>query len=128
CSTPSSTRGSAMARPAVAVTPDESLLGKATGNQTVRRLLRSPSAVAGLTIVVLLVLAGVLAPLLTPYDPEQQNLRAVLQAPTWTHPLGTDQLGRDILARILFGARLTLFIGAFAVAVGVVVGVPLGVI
>jgi len=110
------------------VTPDESLLGKATGNQTVRRLLRSPSAVAGLTIVVLLVLAGVLAPLLTPYDPEQQNLRAVLQAPTWTHPLGTDQLGRDILARILFGARLTLFIGAFAVAVGVVVGVPLGVI
>ena len=117
-----------MARPAVAVTPDESLLGKATGNQTVRRLLRSPSAVAGLTIVVLLVLAGVLAPLLTPYDPEQQNLRAVLQAPTWTHPLGTDQLGRDILARILFGARLTLFIGAFAVAVGVVVGVPLGVI
>ncbi len=97
-------------------------------NQTLRRLLKSPSAMLGLAIVALLVLAGVLAPLLTPYDPEQQNLRAVLQAPSLTHPLGTDQLGRDILARILFGARLTLFIGAFAVAVGVVIGVPLGVI
>src|SRR5690606_3686315 len=83
-------------------------------------------AVTGAVLVGLLVLAGVLAPWLTPYDPVRQDLRAVLQAPSAAHPLGTDQLGRDILARILHGARLTLSIGAFAVAVGLVVGVPLG--
>lgn len=92
------------------------------------RLLRNPSAVVGLTIVVLLLLAALAAPLLTPFDPVKQNLRAVLQAPSSVHPLGTDQLGRDILARILYGARLTLFIGVVAVGVGMAVGVPLGVI
>lgn len=98
------------------------------GSDTVRRLLRSPSAVAGMIIVTLLLLAAIFAPLLTPYDPVKQSLREVLQAPSATHPLGTDQLGRDILARILYGARLTLFIGAFAVGVGMLIGVPLGVI
>ncbi|HEX7022092.1 MAG TPA: ABC transporter permease [Trueperaceae bacterium] len=95
---------------------------------TLRQLARTPAAVTGLLIVGLLVLAGLLAPWLTPYDPTQQVLREVLQAPSATHPLGTDQLGRDILARILYGARLTLFIGAFAVAVGMMFGVPLGII
>ncbi|HEX7003045.1 MAG TPA: ABC transporter permease [Trueperaceae bacterium] len=98
------------------------------GNETLRRLLRSPSAVTGLSIVAVLLLAGLFAPLLTPYDPTQGNLRAVLQAPSLSHPLGTDQLGRDLLARLLFGARLTLVIGGFAVVVGMVVGVPLGII
>ena len=93
-----------------------------------RRLGRSPAAVTGLAIVGLLVFAGILAPWLTPYDPTRQELMAVLQPPSWEHPLGTDQLGRDLLARILYGARLTLFIGTFAVLVGMGVGVPLGVI
>jgi|SRR5690625_582761 len=97
-------------------------------NETVRRLVRSPSAMVGLIIVLLLVLAGVFAPLLTPYDPVQQDLLSVLQAPSVAHPLGTDNLGRDVLARILYGARLTLFIGAFAVGVGLLFGVPLGII
>lgn len=117
-----------MARPATVTAFDEAPASSSLSGQTLKRFLRSPSAVAGLSIVLLLVLAGVFAPLLTPYDPAQQDLRAVLQAPSISHPLGTDQLGRDILARILFGARLTLFIGAFAVAVGLIVGVPLGVI
>src|SRR5690554_5477765 len=97
-------------------------------NDTVRRLLRSPSAVAGAVIVLLLILAGIFAPLLTPFDPVRQDLRAVLQPPSGTHLLGTDNLGRDVLSRILHGARLTLFIGAFAVAVGLIFGVPLGII
>ena len=117
-----------MARPATVTAFDEAPASSSLSGQTLKRFLRSPSAVAGLSIVLLLVLAGVFAPLLTPYDPAQQDLRAVLQAPSISHLLGTDQLGRDILARILFGARLTLFIGAFAVAVGLIVGVPLGVI
>ena len=109
-------------------TLDESHAGSSLAGQTLKRFLRSPSAMAGLIIVTLLILAGLFAPLLTPYDPAQQDLRSVLQAPSLSHPLGTDQLGRDVLARILFGARLTLFIGAFAVAVGLIIGVPLGVI
>jgi len=95
---------------------------------TLRRLRRNPSAVAGTMLVGALVLAGILAPLLTPYDPAQQSLMEVLKPPSLAHPLGTDQLGRDILARLLFGARLTLFMGVFAVGVGMVIGVPLGVI
>jgi ABC-type dipeptide/oligopeptide/nickel transport system permease subunit len=96
--------------------------------ELVRRLARNPSAVVGTVLVGALVLAALLAPLLTPYDPTKQALLSVLQAPSGEHPLGTDQLGRDILARILYGGRLTLFIGVFAVAVGMVVGVPLGVL
>lgn len=109
----------------------EPVARKRTGvvaNETLRRLLRSPSAVAGLVIVGLLLLAGIFAPLLTPYDPTRQDLRQVLQDPSLSHPLGTDQLGRDVLSRILHGARLTLFIGAFAVGLGAAVGVPLGII
>lgn len=98
------------------------------GGETLKRFLRSPSAVTGAVIVLLLVLAGIFAPLLSPYDPVRQELRSVLQPPSLEHPLGTDNLGRDVLTRILYGARLTLFIGAFAVAVGLVFGVPLGVI
>src|SRR5690606_32480721 len=107
---------------------DEARPHVAVGGDTLRRVLRSPSALAAAALVALLVLAGVLAPVLTPWDPGRQDLRAVLQAPSLHHPLGTDQLGRDILARLLYGARLTLFIGAIAVGVGLVVGVPLGVV
>jgi ABC-type dipeptide/oligopeptide/nickel transport system permease subunit len=96
--------------------------------ETVRRLARNPSAVAGAALVGALVLAALFAPLLTPYDPTQQALLSVLQSPSGEHLLGTDQLGRDLLARLLYGGRLTLFIGVFAVAVGMVVGVPLGVL
>ncbi len=97
-------------------------------SETLRRLLRNPSAVAGATLIVLLVLAGIFAPLLTPYDPAKQQLAEVLQHPSAAHPLGTDQLGRDLLARLLFGGRLTLFIGAFSVTMGLLVGVPLGIV
>ena len=96
--------------------------------EVAKRLRRNPSAVAGGTLVGVLVLAGLFAPLLTPYDPTKQELLNVLQGPSWAHPLGTDNLGRDILARLLYGARLTLFMGVFAVGVGLVVGVPLGVL
>ncbi len=101
---------------------------RASRSDTVRRLLKSPSAVTGAVIVLLLVLSGIFAPLLTSYDPVQQDLRSVLRPPSAEHWLGTDNLGRDVFTRILYGSRLTLFIGAFAVAVGLIFGVPLGVI
>jgi ABC-type dipeptide/oligopeptide/nickel transport system permease subunit len=93
-----------------------------------KRFRRSPAAIAGVIIVALLLLAGILAPWLTPYDPNMQALLKVLRPPSAEHLLGTDQLGRDILTRILYGTRLTLSMGLFAVSVGLVIGVPLGVI
>jgi ABC-type dipeptide/oligopeptide/nickel transport system permease subunit len=104
------------------------VVARAFGGDTLKRLRRNPSAVAGIAILLVLVLAAAFAPLLTPYDPARQSLSDVLQHPSRAHLLGTDQLGRDVLARILFGGRLTLFIGAFAVAVGIVLGVPLGIV
>jgi len=107
---------------------DEAHASARVRSDSLRRLLRNPSAMTGIIVVGLLLLAAAFAPLLTPFDPIKQNLREVLQAPSSLHPLGTDQLGRDILARILYGARLTLFIGVVAVGVGMAVGVPLGVV
>lgn len=98
------------------------------GVNLARRLRRNPSAAAGIVIVGLLVLAAILAPVLTPYDPTHQDLRMVLKGPSSAHLLGTDNLGRDLLSRILFGTRLTLFIGTFSVVVGLVFGVPLGIV
>ncbi len=82
----------------------------------------------GLGILLLLILLALAAPVLTSHDPEKQDLSHVLRPPSAEYPLGTDYLGRDILARLLYGARLSLLIGFMAVAIGLVVGVPLGAI
>jgi len=92
------------------------------------RLSRHRAALVGLGIVLALGLAGALAPFLTPHDPIRQDLNQVLLPPSLEHPLGTDHLGRDLLARILYGGRLSLFIGVLAVAFGLTIGVPLGVV
>jgi ABC-type dipeptide/oligopeptide/nickel transport system permease subunit len=83
---------------------------------------------AGLGLLLALFALGLAAPMLTPYDPVRQNLSRALQPMSAAHPLGTDHLGRDMLARILHGGRLSLLIGLLAVGVGVAVGVPLGAI
>lgn len=91
-----------------------------------RRFRRRYSAVVGLGILLVLMLLALAAPLLTPYDPEKQDLSRVLRPPSAEYPLGTDYLGRDILTRLLYGARLSLLIGFLAVAIGLAAGVPLG--
>lgn len=94
--------------------------------ETWGRLRRHKPAMLGLTILLILVLAALAAPLLTSYNPEAQRLVEALQRPGPSHPLGTDHLGRDILARLLYGGRLSLAIGFLAVGIGLAVGVPLG--
>lgn len=84
--------------------------------------------VAGLVLLGLLVLAAVCAPLLTSYDPIQQDLTSTLQAPGGAHLLGTDQLGRDVLARLLYGARVDLRVGALAVLFPFLIGSTLGLV
>jgi len=92
------------------------------------RLRRSPAAVAGLIIVVLLVLAATFAPLLAHADPLAQNIAAGPQHPSWQHPLGTDKLGRDMFARILYGARISIRIGFIAVGLAITAGTIIGLI
>jgi peptide/nickel transport system permease protein len=90
------------------------------------RLARSRLALVGLAIVGLTALVGLVAPLLVTADPVAMDFGALLQGPSGPHPLGTDQFGRDVLARLVWGARLSVAIGAVAVALALVVGVPIG--
>lgn len=80
----------------------------------------------GLVIVVIAVAAALAGPLLTPFDPASQELARRLEGPSLTHPFGLDELGRDILARILSGARISLLVGVAVVSVSSVVGMLLG--
>ncbi len=82
----------------------------------------------GILIVGLIALAGILAPLLTHYDPIIGDFDNTLQAPSWEHPLGTDNVGRDIFARVLYGARIDLQIGLIATYVPFLCGLVLGTI
>lgn len=93
-----------------------------------RTFTHNKAAMVGLVILVLFVGSAIFAPLLTPYDPAGQDLGAGFLPPSWAHPFGTDDLGQDILTRILYGGRYTLAIGVIAVSIATVVGVPLGLI
>ena len=90
------------------------------------RWYRTPSFVLGLLIIGTLILLAVAAPILTPYDPTKQDLVNKLAAPSAEHLLGTDKFGRDVWARLLYGARLDLFIGFTAIIVPFVIGATLG--
>src|ERR1700755_254929 len=83
-------------------------------------------ASVGFTIIVTLCLLAVFAPLLAPYSPYEQDLYAVLAGPSATHWLGTDNLGRDLLSRILYGARVSLFIGIVSTFLSAVIGIAIG--
>ncbi|MCS7235752.1 MAG: ABC transporter permease [Armatimonadota bacterium] len=97
-----------------------------TGTLVWRRLRRSRSAMLGLGVLVAFGACAALAPWLVPYDPYAADLENSLKPPSARHWLGTDELGRDLLSRILYGARLSMVIGTIAVAIGVLLGVPLG--
>lgn len=94
--------------------------------QALRVLVRNKAAIFGLAVILVLSLLAVFAPLVTSYDPTQQNLNDALQPPSAEHLFGTDNLGRDILTRIVYGGRISLMVGVLAVSLAVVIGVPLG--
>ena len=89
-------------------------------------LVRNRAAVLGMVIIGGFVLAAAAAPLLTRWDPIAVDFEKYLLAPSGEHKLGTDELGRDVLARLLYGARISLSIGLISVAIGVLIGVPIG--
>ncbi len=92
-----------------------------------RRFLRRPLAVLGLLVALAFVLAAIFAPLLAPYDPAEIDFNALLAPPSRDHLLGTDELGRDVLARILFGARASIQAGVLATLLAMAIAVPIGV-
>jgi peptide/nickel transport system permease protein len=93
-----------------------------------KQLLRNFAFTAGLLLTVLLVLGALAAPLLAPHDPIAQDTSRRLEAPSQNHPLGLDDLGRDVLSRILYGARVSLRVGFSVVLLASLVGVTLGAI
>jgi peptide/nickel transport system permease protein len=94
----------------------------------VRRVLHSPAAAVGLAVVVLVVLMAICAPFISPYDPLKQDLGAALSSPSWVHLLGTDNNGRDVMARVIWGTRVSLIAGLVSVAIGVCVGCCMGLV
>jgi peptide/nickel transport system permease protein len=90
------------------------------------RLRRRPLAVAGTVIILAFVLTALTAPWISPYDPIATDWAAVRKAPSARHLLGSDDLGRDVLARVIWGARASLLAGVLAVALAIAVGVPVG--
>jgi len=107
-------------------------LPEAERSRTWRKLSRNPAAIAGALILLIVIAAAVAAPYVAPHDPMRQSLLRRFTPPVWlqggnpSYPLGTDQVGRDILSRIIYGARVSLVVGIAAVAVSLVVGVTLG--
>ena len=97
-----------------------------------QRILRNPGAIVGFVMVALLVFVALFAPLIAPYDPIEQNLDLVANGccpgPSREHLLGVDDLGRDELSRLIYGARYSLLIGVVAVTVGLSAGLLLGAI
>jgi len=91
-----------------------------------RRLLRRGGALFGLSIVLFFVALALLAPWLAPYDPLATSWSAVRAAPEAAHPFGSDELGRDVLSRIIWGARASLLAGLVSVSISLALGVPIG--
>lgn len=89
---------------------------------------RNRLALIGLGIILVVVLSAIFAPLLAPYDPFARDIRNRIAAPSSTHLLGTDELGRDTLSRIIYGSRVSLLVGGVAVGLATLIGAPLGLI
>ena len=97
------------------------------GRTVLTFLRRQPVGTIGIVIVLVIAFAGITADWITPYNPTSNDFSAMTQAPSWAHLLGTDQFGRDILSRIIFGARTALIVGFSSAIVGGVSGLVLGV-
>src|ERR1700738_3206981 len=110
----------------IGATQDEGV--ETPASRATRRLLRRKGAMLGLAIIAVFVVISLLAPLISPYDPEAQTWSAVRKAPSALHWFGTDDVGRDVLARVIYGARASLLAGVISVAIALLVGGAVGLI
>ena len=95
--------------------------------KTTEMIRKQPLGTVGFAVVVVMVVMAVFANYLSPYHPEENDFAAMLQPPQWDYLLGTDQFGRDILTRLIYGARTALFVGFVASVIGATAGLVLGV-
>jgi peptide/nickel transport system permease protein len=96
--------------------------------RAVRRLVKRRGAMVGAVVVLFFVLVAVAAPLIAPYDPVATSWSAVRKPPSPEHWLGTDEIGRDVLSRVIFGARASLLAGVISVCISLACGVPIGLV
>jgi len=94
--------------------------------RVLRRLLRRRGAMLGLAVVIAFIALALFAPWISPYDPLQTSWSAVRKAPTASHWFGTDEIGRDVLSRVIWGARASLLAGLVSVCISLALGVPIG--
>lgn len=114
-------------RPTAASPRKKDLRSQPQWRRLMRRFFRRPMAVIGLVLVVAFLLVAVIGPILAP-NPDLQNYNVILQSPSAAHPFGTDDLGRDVLARIVNGAWVSLLAGVMSTAIALVIGITLGLI
>jgi ABC-type dipeptide/oligopeptide/nickel transport system permease subunit len=95
-------------------------------NRVVTKFLRNRSALAGAVIVATFVALALLAPVISPYDPNKTNFLALRQPPSAMHWLGTDEIGRDILSRVMHGGIASLYAGVLSVTIALMIGLPVG--
>ncbi len=105
---------------------EEPLKGSSLWRDAARRLVHTPSAMVGLFLIGLFVFVAIFAPLIAPYDPTAGNIVNKFQPPSPQHLLGTDLQGRDILSRILWGARASLWVSILSVTLGLIIGLITG--
>lgn len=96
--------------------------------QALRGLLKDKLATTGTLLVLIIALVAIFAPVVAPYNPSAQSLSNRLRSPSSEHLLGTDEFGRDVLSRIVFGSRVSLIVGVLSVALGMIIGVPIGIL
>jgi peptide/nickel transport system permease protein len=111
---------------------DTALIGvetvEAPWQRALRQLKKRRLAVAGLGVVLFFIAVAVLAPLVSPHDPLATSWSAVRKPPSLMHPFGTDEIGRDVLARVIWGTRASLLAGLVSVSLALAVGVPIGLV
>jgi peptide/nickel transport system permease protein len=113
----------------VEVTPVETLSPRARRRRLLRRrIARRPFAVAGFLVALAFALAALLAPWIAPYSPSTQDYNAILAHPSFEHWFGTDELGRDILSRIIWGARASIVAGVLATLLAMAIALPIGLV
>src|ERR1043166_5472189 len=106
----------------------EDAAAESPARRALRRLVRRRGAMVGLAVIALFVLLAFAAPWATPYDPIAQSWMTVRKAPSALHWFGTDEVGRDVLTRVVFGARASLMAGVISIGIALTIGVPLGLI
>lgn len=114
--------------PASVAAPVQRAVALPPPSSFVRRFMRNRTAMVSLVILTLIVLIAVFAPLLAPHDPARSSLRNILKPPSMRYLLGSDDLGRDVLSRLMFAGRLSLVASVQAVAIALAIGLPLGLI